>query len=391
MVLRALWMITSVWLFLLVFSVGWGQQRIVSQTTVTGVSRAFNPAISVNALLLGMTQLETGEGSHGETAPEESADHTPGPLEGSDEHAHESLDEETAHEAHGHSLGTEGLFVQEVEVRFTAFADPHVKADLTLSMHGAEGVELEEGYVQTLGLPANLLVRGGKFLVPFGKHNPLHTHEFPFVEPPLVHERLFGEEGLNEVGIEVSWLTPLPWYAEVGGALLNGDNPSLFDLERGLAYSGRVRNFFDWNETTTLELGLSGAFQRQEGRGWSRALGADWTVKWTPLETARHRAAVFQAEVVSGKDREGHSLFGGYGLVRVRLGRPWWVQGGFDWLGEEAFRSRARFALVFAPTEFQAIRFQYSVAWTSGEEVEADHRVAVQYNVTIGSHPAHAY
>ncbi|MBT5715178.1 hypothetical protein HOI71_29285, partial [Candidatus Poribacteria bacterium] len=195
---------------------------LLAQSTVTGVSRASNPAISANVLYLADTDLR----SRDDADPAGRDDHEPA----ADVHSHGS-DE---------SLGAR---VQEFELRLTSFVDPHVKADITLSTHGVADAELEEAFVTTLGLPGDLALKAGKFLGAFGKQNPLHTHQFPLVERPLAHDDLFGEEGLNEVGVEVSWLAPVDWFLDVVGGVYNGDNPGLFhsEDEEEVAFLGRFR------------------------------------------------------------------------------------------------------------------------------------------------------
>ena len=100
--------------------------------------------------------------------------------------------------------------------------DSYLRADLILALPGGEGVEMEEGFVTTLGLPSNLALKVGKFYADLCKHNSLHTHRFPFIDPPLVNERLLGDEGLNEVGISLNWLAPTPLYSELSAQVLDG-------------------------------------------------------------------------------------------------------------------------------------------------------------------------
>ena len=340
---------------------------LAQSTTVTGVSRAANPAISANVLYLADTSFggpEEGEGRE-------------------DEHA-EAGDE--------HVEGAVGARVQELELRLTSFVDPHVKADMTLSTHSVADVEVEEAFVTTLGLPANLGLKAGKFLAAFGKHNPLHTHRYPFVERPLAHEDIFGEEGLNEVGIELSWLLPMEWYSEIVGGAYNGDNPGLFQSEdeEDVAFLGRLRNVFDLSDTTTLEVGVSGLTGREEESGSrSNIAGADLTLKWSPFETQRYKALTLQTEYLRADVRNGVRA-GGHGFAQFRLSRRWWVQGSYDWLDEDGdTTSQARALVAYVPTEFQALRLQYGATF-HGEE-DTDHRVSLQYSFTIGSHPAHAY
>ncbi|MAF09289.1 hypothetical protein CMK11_02465 [Candidatus Poribacteria bacterium] len=335
-------------------------------STATGVSRAANPALSANVLYL------VGKATRHDALDEP--------------------DERHAADADEHGAESPGARVQEFELRMTSFVDPHVKADLTLATHGVSETELEEAFVTTVGLPSNLALKAGKFLGSFGKHNPLHTHRYPFIERPMAHETLFGEEGLNEVGAEVSWLAPTDWYTEIVAGVYNGDNPALFsgEAEEDVAFLGRVRSLVDLNDATTFEVGASGLTGRHEElSARSNVVGADATLKWLPLEAQRHKALTLQIEYLRG-DVGGATRHGGQVVARVRVTRRWWVQGSGDWLaGDDPTVRRVRGLIAYVPTEFQALRLQYGATF-SGDE-DTDHRVALQYNFTIGSHPAHAY
>ncbi|MBT3265618.1 hypothetical protein HN371_00620 [Candidatus Poribacteria bacterium] len=342
-------------------------------STVTGVSRAANPAISANVLYIAAASL--GD-------PEHEAGHDEDDY-GAEEHPESG---------HNHDHGTPGANVQELELRLTSFVDPHMKADITLATHGTADAEVEEAFVTTVGLPANLALKAGKFLGAFGKQNPLHTHQYPFVERPLVHEDILGGEGLNEGGVELSWLLPTDWYADLTGGVYNGDNPRLFhsEDEKDVALLARLCSLFDLNDATTLELGVSGLTGREEGTDTrSSVTGADLTVKWAPLETQRYRALTVQAEYLRARVRDDVTD-GGQGLVQLRLSRRWWAQGAYDWMTEaDHTASQARALVAYVPTEFQALRLQYAATFHEGADTA--HRVSLQYNFTIGSHPAHAY
>ncbi|MCB0385799.1 MAG: hypothetical protein KDD43_10440, partial [Bdellovibrionales bacterium] len=118
-----------------------------------------------------------------------------------------------------------GFSIQEVEMRLTSNIDAYWRGDVTLAIHPHPEVENgethleyklepEEAFVESLGLE-NWTVRVGKFKAFFGKHNQLHTHSFPFVDAPLPHQMILGEEGLNEVGVSAAYLAPFSWYSEV--------------------------------------------------------------------------------------------------------------------------------------------------------------------------------
>jgi len=120
------------------------------------VGAVFNPAISVNGIFLGGTASSVGSSNR---------------LTG--------LNFEN------------GFNLQEAEFRFVSDVDPYFRADLTLAVDREGEIELEEGFVTSSQLPGEILPRGmglkaGKFFTDFGKHNLLHTHQFPFIDRPLV-------------------------------------------------------------------------------------------------------------------------------------------------------------------------------------------------------------
>ncbi len=322
-------------------------------TTATGISHVTNPAISANALFMGSYASE-----------------------------------QTAEAA-------TGMHVQELEVRFTSFVDPYWKADFILAFPGGEGVEVEEGYVTSLGLPYGMRMQAGKFYAALGRQNLLHTHAFAFLDAPLVNQRLLGDEGLNEAGVSVQWLTPLPWFVEVTGQVLDGANERFASADDGdLLYAGHLKSFHELGDATTVEWGGSAATGGNAAGGTSSLLGADLTVKWRPLGAGTRRAFIWQTEYLrADDDSPGATAEGGlYTQTQVQFARRWWAEGRLDWLGlpkaepRRAWRASALLALV--PSEFSALRLQYSRLHDEGDNA---HQVMLQLNVTIGAHPAHNY
>ena len=81
---------------------------------------------------------------------------------------------------------------------------------------------------------------------------------------------------------------------------------------------------------------------------------------------------------------------GMYALAKVQFARRWWVQGRFDVLDPAGGESTKRGAvmLAFVPSEFGALRLQTGIVDAPGDTYGELH---LQYNFTLGSHPAHAY
>ncbi len=315
-----------------------------------------------------------------------------------------------------HSAGETGILFQEAEVGLAAAVDPYVRADLIIALHRHDGefhVEVEEGYVTTLFLP-RVTLRGGKFYMPFGRHNALHAHAFPFVDAPLTHTMFFGHEGLNEAAVEAAFLVPLPWFVEASAWAANGDNEVLFHAPKGrdLAYGGRLHTLIELGESLTTEVGGSYAGGRNVAGGWTHVLGGDLTLRWRPASRERYNQLIWQSEyvqlqrtgprpvapangepdpVVTAQAALTSGLGGFYSFVAAQVAQRWWVQARFDALGyprgEGGSRlHRASGLLAFVPTEFSALRLQYSY-FHEGHV----HQVLFQVNVTMGAHPAHAY
>ena len=168
-------------------------------------------------------------------------------------------------------------------------------------------------------LPGGVLLKAGKFYAEFGRRNRLHAHAFPFLDAPLVHQRLLGGEGLDEAGLSLSWLTPLPWFVEITGQVLDGTNQR-FASEHGedLLYLGHAKSFWDLGDETTIELGGSAAAGANAGGGTSSILGSDFTMKWRPLGAGTRRALVWQTEYLRAADSapggktRGRPLHGGH-------------------------------------------------------------------------------
>src|SRR6476659_9515327 len=104
-------------------------------------------------------------------------------------------------------------YLNETELSLQAVVDPYIRADFFLSFGrdpetGKYGVEVEEGFLTTLSLPARLQLKVGKFRSAVGRVNTVHPHALPFIDMPNAYVNYFGEEGLKDEGLSLSWLLP---------------------------------------------------------------------------------------------------------------------------------------------------------------------------------------
>lgn len=315
-----------------------------------------------------------------------------------------------------------GLHLQELELQFSADVDPYSRFVALLSLHSETEVdattlersteylfEPEEVYAESLSIPS-IALKAGKFKGAFGKHNTLHTHAFPFIDAPLYQTHLLGEEGLNDIGLSAAALMPTPWYFELTAQALKGEAEGLeyFNSRSSsdLVAVVKAKNLWETSETSTIELGLSGAAGDNRLEGRTELLGADLTFKWRPLDGGRDTSIAFVTEYIGrsweergGAKNESHGLAS---WIQYQFARSWWAQGRAEWLGSKDIgavtnpgtlpeRMNKWSALVaFAPSEFSAFRVQYDNLDTAGTG-KAEHRVLAQMNFSIGAHPAHQY
>ncbi len=357
----------------------------------TGISRAFNPALSVNGLFAGM-------GSS-----------TNQPL--------------------WNEIGLKtGLHYQEISLEMTSNVDVYLQSKVVFSTTEDEKVDVEEAYFTTLQMPIPVILRGGKMLNTFGRHNLYHLHHFAFAEAPMILNQVFGGD-LCEVGLEASYLIPLNWYSDLTVGVLNGDNPYLFKSEKqgDLAYLFHLDNLWDVTEEISTRLGgsfltgkkgLNNPSSFNEPvllniqNAFSQTWGVDFYLKWKPLKYGRYRSLVLQGEYVHTNislDGQATGQLHGFFIQAMRqFNLTWWIQGRYEWFersqelhnifiepynlsydrNQTLTGKRASVALAYVPTEFGAYRLQYN--WTTlGEQTE--HQIIFQINITMGSHPAHKY
>jgi len=331
-----------------------------SSSTATGISRRFNPAISLNGLFLGTYNSQGDYDS--------------------------AKDDRTE------------LEIQEVEVRLTAYVDHWLRGDFTLAIEGTSGIEVEEAIAEGL-ITQSFSFKVGKFLVPFGKHNQLHTHAYPFIDLPVVSKEILGEEGLNEVGIGMSWLLPTDWYSDFTFQVLDGDNTNQFNGPAGsdFAYLIRQNNLWELNDETTINFGASYVYGKNSLApsnsfdNETHLAGGDLTVKWKPAGREAYKTLIWQTEFIASFREQTQE--GWYTMLQHQFAKEWWVQGRYSGYtiphgSNQEDKNQWSALLAWTPSEFSTIRLQYN---RLNQATADEHQVLLQLNFTMGSHPAHKY
>lgn len=314
-----------------------------------------------------------------------------------------------------------GFDIQEAELQFYADVDPYSRLNLLISVHpefestGTEieekwVVEPEEAFAESNAVP-NLTLKLGKFKAAFGKHNPLHTHAFLFVEAPLANAALLGEEGLNDAGVSGAALLPSKWFSEVTLQFLRGEGENA-EFSSPAAGDGvglvHWKNLVDVTDDLTCELGVSGAQGGNSLHGTTSLAGADLTFKWRPAEGGREKSWLWTTEYVSRTRSSGaggtdEKASGIATWMQYQFAERWAALVRYDDLTAESSLdpvalpnetwTRGSAGLAYSPSEFSTFKFEVDSkkgpANASGDTTEQT--VFLQANFTIGAHPAHSY
>ncbi len=306
-----------------------------------------------------------------------------------------------------------GFQLQQLEMSLSASVDHYFRFDSNL-VYSSGGVEIEEAYVTTLELPCSLQLRAGQFLSRFGRINATHPHSWDFVDQPFILGKFFGSEGNRGLGVELSWLTPLPWYLEISlaaqNATSNASNRSYLGATgetRGaqdFLYTATIKQFFSPSERFGIYWGLSGQFgPNATGRdNRTEIYGTDLHLKYTS-EKYPDMFVVLQLEaMVRHRQVPRDSLWdgGGYAQLVWNIHKNWatGVRGEYGsglksdvldpfWSDE---RWRATYQVTWMPTHFSRLRGQASIDIPKWEK-DPVYALMLSFEILAGTHPAHNY
>ena len=321
---------------------------------------------------------------------------------------------------------------REIELSFFGQVDPYARA--TVILEAAEEFEdgeralefgLAEAYLELTSLPFGVGAKGGRERLRFGLLNEYHLHDRPQTDSPAVLTRFFGEEGLTEDGLEVSWVAPLPVYLQAIVGAFNGDNEEAFGYGslRDPLLSARLRTFFELGVAGAVQLGASGLYGRTTDGARASYLGVDAKYKYTPAGWAHALLTVggevlFAHRKVSVGGEEGGEVveplgrrlrqepgeatfeerdaYGYYVWLDVQPWKQWLVGLRYDWteLPDGPGREWALEPyLAWMPSEF--LRFRLGYKYTDRQDFGAGpstlSELFLQATFILGAHPAHPF
>ena len=337
-----------------------------------------------------------------------------------------------------------GFALRNAEIAVDGAIDPYFKGFanivLKLDKNNATDIELEETYLQSTSLPADLQLKAGQYFASFGRQNPQHPHTWSFVDQPLILSRAFGPDGLRGIGTQLSWLAPAPFYLEFFLSVFDGQGSTAFSFRnpgdpdatgvsryagratldrtlRGaqdLLYVPRIATSFELSDTQTLLAGVSAAFGPNDTGPHNRSevYGADLYWKWKPANATQgfpylawqteglYRRFAAGADPLAALPAETLRDYGFYSQLVYGFMPRWnagvradYVDGNtgaFD--PSDPFRGRRYRVspeLTFLPSEFSKLRLQYN--FDHGEAFGSANSVWMQLEFGLGAHAAHKY
>jgi len=331
-----------------------------------------NPDIGVNILLLGKKSLS------GEKEYHEKREHQ-------EESAGKPDNAEHGAESHEHNIG-DGFFVQEVEMYFKSSIDPYWSGNVFLgvSQHGSDfELDLEEAFVESLFIPS-LTIKAGKFYTFLGRHNNLHTHYYPFIDPPLINQTLFGFHGWSGTGVSLAYLSSLPWYSELIAQVFYSH-----DEKEKLSGVLFFKNLWDLNDSSTLELNMSyGAGVKDFKHLY------DVSLVWKRKTLDNTSGLAWTTEVLRAiSDSNSEDVGGLHSYIQWQFLKRWRLEGRAEYLHHSSWNNlkAQKYSALIASvaTEYSAIRLQYNA--TNDNCKEWGHGIAMQTSMRLGAHPAHLY
>ncbi|MBT8378225.1 MAG: hypothetical protein KJN64_03245 [Ignavibacteria bacterium] len=170
--------------------------------------------------------------------------------------------------------------IPNAEIYVEGYLNPYARATFNIAFHEGEfhGEEIFAEIVR--GLPLDIQIKAGKYLLGFGKINTIHPHAWAFVYRPLFQQIYFGDEGFNDIGFDLSFILPTgDIYTTLDLGIFKGDALTMshkhehseehmddeenhYEVNRGNSpiFIGRLSSFFSLGDFSNLEVGLSSSY-----------------------------------------------------------------------------------------------------------------------------------
>ena len=350
-------------------------------------------------------------------------------------------------------LPEKGFSLGHTELTVSANIDDKFFGYFNAAMEQEEGesiFELEEVYIETIGLGEGATIKAGRFYSGLGYLNGIHDHAHDFADMPLVYAGMVGNH-LIDTGVQARWLAPTDIFMEFGIEALSGSGfPGGENEDNNKGRTVFAKFGGDINVSSSWLAGVSvysSEFDVREAGGHAHGgdsgvdnelLGGEvdltaleFVYKWAPNGNSKNRYLKLQFEYfmreengeVEFSEDDGTTVLAGsadydgeqegYYIQAVYQWQPRWraglryehlesdnkfanVAGDFteDELKEESGLDsehdpeRVSLMVDYSPSEFSRFRVQFN---NDDSGHESDNQVYLQYLMSLGSHGAHKF
>jgi len=345
--------------------------------------------------------------------------------------------------AHATYNANQGFNLNYAELVVSSSVDPYFAMQGVFHI-SENGLAIEEAYFTSTALEHGLRFKGGKFNSNFGYLNQQHHHVWDFADMPLVYEAFLGMHGINEIGAQLQWTAPTPFYLMAGVEVLQGDNEQMFgngtigDVEDPIAkgalppslYLAYIKSSFDIGDTTLLG-GISyarGASRIDHSEdeenphafsGTSSIYGADFLVKhyfdsyswlkwqneylYRDMDGTQYAINPTDATIALGSTALTKKQAGFYSQLVYMYDMNWGAGLRYDTITQNDVSTNPAIAtdmdkysamIEYHSSEFARFRLQYNrnnALYNEDGVQENIDTIIFQANIAIGAHAAHSF
>lgn len=310
------------------------------------------------------------------------------------------------------SKASDRFDIREAEVLLYGPIDHLFDGSLSLAAHRESGVsmfEVHEAHIASSKLIPRSRFKLGQFFLGVGRLNRFHRHEWPFITPPTVQARFFGDEGVVDSGAEYSYLLPLPFFLDLTVGLTNGfvygHAHNEGEKPKQPTHYARLGTYFGVFADGGAQVGLNYLGRKAANNEMMTLFGTDIVAKWRSGSVIDF---LLQSEVWHRTRKpeagEVERSLGAYILPQAALGSQMQFGIRLDYysiltLKDVTGSDIPNYELGIVPTltykasEFSSFRAAYSYGRVSqkGSEESRSDAFEVQTTFMLGAHPAHDF
>lgn len=305
----------------------------------------------------------------------------------------------------------ETFAIREAEVSLFAPIDHRFYGLLSIAAHREDGVsmfELHEAFIRGDKFFSGFSAKAGQFFLGVGRLNQVHRHDWPFISPPTVFKKYFGNEGILDTGLEASYLLPLPFYLDITAGVTSGwtfgHSHDQGKQPKIPTHYARLKTFIDGGDAFGLALGLNYIGRHSSEGERLHIFGLDSVAKGEIFG----RNYLFQTETwmrqTTPKSGDEDLSLGFYLFPQMELVKSFKLGLLFDYytnlslmdvLGNKTPNSDYAFSptLTYDSSEFASFKLAYKYLRSNqpGKVSEETHSAEFQIVFILGAHPAHDF